>query len=133
MLSKPDLGERGNINVVAFIFQLNNETKVRSINAKKKKEGRRPILVLLTKQASEINEFKFAPNVFPTKFGEDGRTLRFYEISAVHQGATPGSPCQGLFKHSKASHVEQSIKTAVEVAEVWNENSLYEMTPELSN
>ena len=37
MLSKPDLGERGNINVVAFIFQLNNETKVRSINAKKKK------------------------------------------------------------------------------------------------
>ena len=129
--SQISVGERGNINVVAFIFHLNNETKVMSINAKKKK-GRRPILVLLTKQASEINEFKFAPNVFPTKFGEDGRTLKFYEISAVHQGATPGSPCQGLFKHSKVSHVEQSITTAVEVAEVWNENSLYEMTPELS-
>ena len=103
---------------------------MRSINAKKK-EGRGPILVLLNKQASEINEFKFAPNVFPTKFAEDGKTLRFYEISTFHQGATPGSPCQHLFKHSKVAHVEQSIKTAVEVTEVWNENSLYEMTPEL--
>ena len=95
--------ERGDINVGAFIFQLDNETKVRSINAKKK-EGKGPILVLLTKQASEIIEFKFGPNVFPAKFAEDGRTLRFYEIAAAHQGATPGSPCQRLFKHSKVAH-----------------------------
>ena len=77
---------------------------MRSINAKKK-EGKGPNLLLLTKQASEIIEFKVAPNVFPTKFAEDGRTLRFYEISAAHQGATPGSPCQRLLKHSKVAHV----------------------------
>ena len=85
----------------------------------------------MTKQASEVNEFKFAPNGVSHQFAEDARTLRFYEISAAHQGATPGSPCQRLLKHSKVAHVEQSIKTAVEVTEVWNENSLYEMTPEL--
>ena len=39
---------------------------------------------------------------------------------------------QHLFKHSKVAHMEHSIKTAVEVIEVWNENSLYEMTPERS-
>lgn len=35
---------------------------------------------------------------------------------------------QHLFKHSKVAHMEQSIKTAVEVIEVWNKNSFYEIT-----
>ena len=39
---------------------------------------------------------------------------------------------QHLFKHSKVVHMKQSIKTAVEVIEVWNESILYEMTPERS-
>ena len=38
---------------------------------------------------------------------------------------------QRPFKLSKVSHVEHSIKTAVEVTEVWNESSAYEMNPEL--
>ena len=36
-----------------------------------------------------------------------------------------------LFSQFKAAHVEKSIKTAAEVIEVLNENSLHEMTPEL--
>ena len=39
---------------------------------------------------------------------------------------------QRLFSQFKAAHVEKSIKTAAEVIEVLNENSLYEMTPEFS-
>ena len=38
---------------------------------------------------------------------------------------------QRLFSQFKAAHVEKSIKTAAEVIEVLNENSFYEMTPEL--
>ena len=38
---------------------------------------------------------------------------------------------QRLFSQFKAAHVEKSIKTAAEVIEVLNENSLHEMTPEL--
>ena len=36
-----------------------------------------------------------------------------------------------LFSQFKAAHVEKSIKTAADVIEVLNENSLHEMTPEL--
>ena len=36
---------------------------------------------------------------------------------------------QRLFSQFKAAHVEKSIKTAAEVIEVLNENSLHEMTP----
>ena len=39
---------------------------------------------------------------------------------------------QRLFSQFKAAHVEKSIKTAAEVIEVLNENSLHEMTPEFS-
>lgn len=39
---------------------------------------------------------------------------------------------QHLFKHSKVAHMEQSIKTAVEVIEVWNEKSFYDITLERS-
>ena len=38
---------------------------------------------------------------------------------------------QRLFSQFKAAHVEKSIKTAAEVIEVLNKNSLHEMTPEL--
>ena len=38
---------------------------------------------------------------------------------------------QRLFSQFKAAHVEKSIKTAAEVIEVLNENSLHEMTSEL--
>ena len=39
---------------------------------------------------------------------------------------------QHLSNQFKAAHLEQSIKTAVEVIEVLNENSLHEMTPDFS-
>ena len=38
---------------------------------------------------------------------------------------------QCLFSQFKAAHVEKSIKTAAEIIEVLNKNSLHEMTPEL--
>ena len=40
---------------------------------------------------------------------------------------------QHLFKKFKAAHAKESITTDVEAIEVWNENSPYEMTLELSN
>jgi len=84
----------------------------------------------LTKQASEIKEFKFAPNVFPANSLKAGERARFMKSLLFDRGLLQAD--QPLFKYSKVAHVEQSIKTAVEVTEVWNENSLYEMTPELS-
>ena len=93
---------------------------------KKKEQGQ--YLVLLTKKASELKGFKFAPNVFPDKSLKAGERTRLMK-SLLHDRALLQAD-QRLFKHSKVAHVEQSIKTAVEVTEVWNENSLYEkMTP----
>lgn len=83
----------------------------------------------MTNKASEKKEFKFEPNVFPAnslKAGERARLMK----SLLHDRALLQADHR-LFKHFKVAHVEQSIKTAVEVTEVWNENSAYEMNPEL--
>ena len=97
--------------MVAFFFQLDNETKVSSINAKKKKKKKQGIyLVLLTKKASEIKEFKFAPNVFPANSMKAGERARLMK-SLLHDRALLQAD-QRLFKHSKVSHVEQSIRNS---------------------
>ena len=87
-------------------------------------------LVLLAKQASEIKEFKFAPNAFPANSLKVGERARLMKSLLFDRGLLQAD--QPWFKHSKVAQVEQSIETAVEVTEVWNENSLYEMTPEFS-
>ena len=83
----------------------------------------------MTKEASEIKEFKFAPNVFLANSSKAGERTRLMK-SLLHDRALLQAD-QRLFKHSKVAHVEQSIKTAVDVTVMWNENSPYEMTPEL--
>ena len=84
--------------MVAFYFQLDNETKVSSINAKKKKKKEQGIyLVLLTKKASEIKEFKFAPNVFPANSMKARERARLMK-SLLHDRALLQAD-QRLVKH----------------------------------
>ena len=67
---------------------------------------------------------------FPPDSQKAGKRSRFMKSLLLASELLQAD--QHLFKHSKVAHMEQSIKTAVEVIEVWNENSLYEMTPERS-
>ena len=92
--------------------------------------GTGPIFVLLTEKASGIKEFKFAPNVFPANSLETGEPARYMKSLLLDRGLFQAD--QRLFKKFKAAHVEESVTTTVEVIEVWNENSPYEMTLELS-
>ena len=85
---------------------------------------------LFTEKASEIKEFKFAPNVFPANSLKAGERARLIKSLLLERGLFPSD--QHLFKKFKAAHVEESMTTDVEVIEVWNENSPYEMTLELS-
>ena len=75
----------------------------------------------MTEQASEIKEFKLAPNVFPANLLKAGERARCMKSLLLYRGLLQAD--QRLFKQFKAVHVEQLMTTAVEVIEVWNENS----------